>query len=126
VSAVTIRDLVKASLRHRPDRLLVGEVRGAEAWDLVQATNTGHAGSLSTIHANSATLALSRLSALSLQASIDIPLRAIQTQIGELVDVLVHVQRVGTSRQMAELVRVERFDFDRQQFQTERLYSYPS
>jgi pilus assembly protein CpaF len=76
--AVTIRDLVKATLRHRPDRLIIGEVRGGEAFDLLDALNTGHAGSISTLHANSASQALSRLASLALRAEVDIPYRAIQ------------------------------------------------
>jgi pilus assembly protein CpaF len=120
--AVTIRQLVKASPRHRPDRLLVGEVRGGEAWDLLQAINTGHAGSLSTIHANSAQQALSRLATLALQADIDIPFRAVQTQIGELVDMVVQVVRKHTRRQVVEVLRVVQFDPDVQRFQTECLY----
>jgi pilus assembly protein CpaF len=123
--AVTIRDLVKASLRHRPDRLLIGEVRGAEAWDLLQAINTGHAGSLSTIHANSAHQALSRLATLALQADIDIPFRAIQAQIGELVDIVVQVHRGHTNRQVTEVLHVADFDAEWQQFQTEGVYRVP-
>jgi len=80
VPAVSIRDLVKATLRHRPDRLIIGEVRGAEAFDLLDALNTGHAGSISTIHANSATMALSRLASLALRAGVDIPYVALQRE----------------------------------------------
>ena len=91
--AVTIRDLVKATLRHRPDRLIIGEVRGGEAFDLLDALNTGHAGSISTLHANSASQALSRLASLALRAEVDIPYRAIQAEIGDLVNLVIHIER---------------------------------
>src|SRR6516165_10495400 len=81
--AVTIRDLLKATLRHRPDRILVGEVRGGEAYDLLQALNTGHAGSLSTIHASSASQALVRVASCVLQSGIELPYKAIKASIGD-------------------------------------------
>src|SRR5581483_9776911 len=71
--SVTIRDLLRATLRHRPDRIIVGEVRGGEAYDLLQALNTGHSGSLSTIHANSAQQALARLASCVLQSRVELP-----------------------------------------------------
>jgi pilus assembly protein CpaF len=78
---MTIRDLLKASLRHRPDRIIVGEIRGGEAFDLLQALNTGHAGSVSTLHANSARQALSRFADCVLQSGIEMPHRAIRNNI---------------------------------------------
>ena len=93
IPAVTIRDLVKATLRHRPDRLIIGEVRGGEAFDLLDALNTGHAGSISTVHANSALQALSRLATLTLRADVDLPYRAIQGEIGDLIDLVIHIER---------------------------------
>src|SRR3954464_5000649 len=90
IPAATIRDLVKATLRHRPDRLIIGEVRGGEAFDLLDALNTGHPGSISTVHANSATKALSRLGISCLKAGIDLPYRAIQAEIGDLMDLVVY------------------------------------
>src|SRR5436305_3630857 len=81
--AVTIRDLVRATLRHRPDRILVGEVRGGEAFDLLQALNTGHSGTLSTIHANSAEQALRRFTSCVLQSGIELPYSAIRHGIAE-------------------------------------------
>ncbi len=97
---VTIRDLVRNALRMRPDRIVVGEVRGAEALDMLQAMNTGHDGSLSTVHANSPRDALSRLETLVLMAGMDLPLRAIREQIAAAVDVVVHLGRLrdGTRR----------------------------
>lgn len=123
VEAITIRDLVKASLRHRPDRLIIGEVRGGEAFDLIDALNTGHAGSISTIHAISATKALSRLGISCLKAGIDLPYRAIQAEIGDLIDLVVHVERRNGKRYVAEVIEVEDFDPDKQQFHTRPLYT---
>ena len=108
--AVTIRDLVRASLRHRPDRLLIGEVRGAEAFDLLQAWNTGHAGSLSTIHANSAAQAVARFTNCVLQADVGLPYPAVRALIAESVGLLVHLARRGAHRVVTELARVERYE----------------
>lgn len=89
VGQVTIRDLVRNALRMRPDRIVVGEVRGAEALDMLQAMNTGHEGSLSTLHANSPRDALSRLETMVLLGGVDLPLRAIREQIGSAIDLIV-------------------------------------
>src|SRR5882724_3917092 len=83
VPAVTIRDLLKAALRHRPDRIILGEVRGAEAFELLQLLNTGHSGTLSTIHANSAKQGLARFTSCVLQSGIDLPYRSIRASIGD-------------------------------------------
>jgi pilus assembly protein CpaF len=106
---VSIRDLVKASLRHRPDRLIVGEVRDGAAYDLLQALNTGQLGSLSTLHASSAQNALNRLARLALQAEVDLPFAAIQSEIGDAIHYVVHVARVGGQRRVIEFLRVEGF-----------------
>ncbi len=90
--AITIRDLIKTALRMRPDRIIVGEVRGAEVVDMLQAFNTGHDGSLSTGHANSARDMITRLEAMYLQSS-EIPLEAIRKQIASGIDILVHLER---------------------------------
>ncbi len=90
---VTLRDLVRAALRMRPDRIVVGEVRGPEALDLLLALNTGHAGSLSTCHANSCADALRRLATLVLLGEIDLPLAAVETLVSRAVDAVVHVRR---------------------------------
>jgi pilus assembly protein CpaF len=97
---VTIRDLVRNSLRMRPDRIIVGEVRGAEALDMLQAMNTGHDGSLSTVHCNSPRDALSRLETMVLMAGFDLPVRAIREQVASALDVIVHISRLrdGTRR----------------------------
>ncbi|WP_436407415.1 CpaF family protein [Agromyces litoreus] len=97
---ITIRDLVRNSLRMRPDRIVIGEVRGGESLDMLQAMNTGHEGSISTIHANSPRDALSRLETLVLMAGMDLPLRAIREQIASAIDVVVQISRLrdGTRR----------------------------
>lgn len=106
VPAVTIRDLVRATLRHRPDRILVGEVRGGEAFDLLQALNTGHSGTLSTIHANSAEQALRRFTSCVLQSSVDLPYPAIRHAMAECLQLLVHLERRRGRRVVTEVVRV--------------------
>ena len=95
---ITIRQLVRNALRMRPDRLLLGEVRGGEALDLLQALNTGHDGSLSTIHANSPHDALSRLETLTLMAGADLPLRAVREQVASAVQLVVQQQRLPDGR----------------------------
>lgn len=92
---VTIRDLVHSALRLRPDRLVIGEIRGGEALDLLQALNTGHAGSMSTIHANSPRDCLSRIETCALLSGIDIPLSALRAQVAAAIDVVVHTARMS-------------------------------
>lgn len=92
--AVTIRDLIKSSLRMRPDRIIVGEVRGAEALDMLQAMNTGHDGSLSTGHANSTSDMISRLETMVLQGGEGLPLAAVRQQIASAVDIIIHLSRL--------------------------------
>ncbi|MGH9382823.1 MAG: CpaF family protein [Vicinamibacterales bacterium] len=104
VPPVTIADLLRATLRHRPDRIIVGEVRGAEAWDLLQALNTGHLGSLSTIHANSAEQALTRLTHLVLTASIGLPSSATRESVNDAVQVVAHVGRENGQRRLVQLL----------------------
>ena len=95
VGAVTLRDLVRSALRLRPDRLVVGEVRGGEALDLLQALNTGHAGCLATVHANGPADALRRLETLVLLAGVGLPLGAVRAQLAAAVDAVVHVARAA-------------------------------
>jgi pilus assembly protein CpaF len=117
--AVTIADLVRATLRHRPDRILVGEVRGGEAFDLLQALNTGHLGSLTTIHGNSAEQALTRLAHCVLSANVGLPHRSIREAIALAIHLVVHIARIGVHRRVTEVVavrgydvRTDRFDLD--------------
>ena len=105
--AVTIKDLIKASLRMRPERIVVGEVRGEEALDMLQAMNTGHDGSLSTGHANSSRDMLSRLETMVLQGSSGMPLQAIRQQIASALDIIVHLSRLRDhSRKTMEISEV--------------------
>ncbi len=113
LTAVTVRDLLKAALRHRPDRIIVGEVRGGEAFDLLQALNTGHAGSLCTLHANSARQAVTRFADCVLQSGIELPHRAIMANIGSAVDLLVHIGRTKGHRAVSEIVAMRGFDNER-------------
>jgi pilus assembly protein CpaF len=110
---ITIRDLVRNALRMRPDRIVVGEVRGAEALDMLQAMNTGHDGSLSTIHANSPRDAFARLETMILTAGFDLPLRAIREQVSSALHLMVHVARLGDgSRRIVEIVEVQGMEGD--------------
>lgn len=98
IGAVTIRDLVKNSLRMRPDRIIIGEVRGIEAFDLLQAMNTGHDGSLTTLHANNCKDALNRLETMILMDGLDIPIPALREYINNAIDLIVHIQRMRDGR----------------------------
>ena len=105
--AISIRDLIKTSLRMRPDRIIVGEVRGAEAFDMLQVFNTGHEGSLSTAHANSASDMLMRLEMMVLMAK-DLPLSAIRRQIASGIDLLIHLGRMRDgSRKVMEIIEIK-------------------
>jgi pilus assembly protein CpaF len=110
VPAVTIADLLRATLRHRPDRIIVGEVRGAEAFDLLQALNTGHQGAFSTIHANSVDQALSRLAHCVLTANTGLPHRSIREAIALAIHVVVHIERIGRSRRVTGVGAVSAVD----------------
>jgi len=118
--AVTIRELLKASLRHRPDRILLGEIRGAEAFDLLQLLNTGHSGTISTVHANSAAQALSRFTSCVLQSEVELPYRAIKSNIGDSLNILVHLDRRPGRRFVSEVVELKGYnpDLDRYELTT--------
>jgi len=110
---VRARDLVRNALRMRPDRIVVGEVRGAEALDMLQAMNTGHDGSLTTLHANSARDALSRVETMVLMAGLELPVRAIREQTAAALDVLVHINRMRDgSRRITSVCAVEGMEGD--------------
>src|SRR5271168_3405155 len=104
--AVTIRDLLKASLRHRPDRIILGEIRGGEAFDLLQLLNTGHSGSLSTVHATSARQGLARFTSCVLQSGVELPYRAIKSNIGDSLNVVVQLERRPGRRYVSEVVEI--------------------
>ena len=121
-SSITIRDLIKTALRMRPDRIIVGEVRGGEAVDMLQALNTGHDGSLSTAHANSASDMLSRLETMTLMG-VDLPLEAIRRQIASGVDILIHLGRMrDKSRKVLEITEI--CGFENHEIKTRTLYRW--
>jgi pilus assembly protein CpaF len=108
---ISIRDLVRNALRMRPDRIIVGEVRGAEALDMLQAMNTGHDGSLTTVHANAPRDALARVETMVLMAGYDLPLRAIRQQVASALDLIVHLERLEDgSRRVTAITEVQRME----------------
>jgi pilus assembly protein CpaF len=110
---VPIRELVRNSLRMRPDRIIVGEVRGAEALDMLQAMNTGHDGSLCTVHANSPRDALARVETMVLMAGYDLPMRAIRQQVSSALDMIVHLERLEDgARHVTSVTEVQRMEAD--------------
>jgi len=123
--AVTIRDLIKSALRMRPERIVVGEVRGAEALDMLQAMNTGHDGSLSTGHANSTSDILSRLETMVLQGAEGLPLEAIRQQIASAVDIIIHLSRMrDKSRKTMEIVEVLGYDSEKKHIVLNTLFEF--
>lgn len=121
--AVAIRDLLRATLRHRPDRIIVGEVRGGEAFDLLQALNTGHSGTLSTIHANSAEQALARFSSCVVQSGVELPYQAVRYQIADAIDLVLHLGRTHGARVVRQLIRINRYDAERDRYEADVLFS---
>ncbi|MDP3720071.1 MAG: ATPase, T2SS/T4P/T4SS family [Acidobacteriota bacterium] len=122
--AVTIADLLRATLRHRPDRILVGEVRGAEAFDLLQALNTGHQGALSTIHANSATQALARLAHCVVAANVGLPHHSTREAIALAIDLVVHIDRRSGRRIVTEALHVSGYCGPTDQFELDRFWVF--
>lgn len=123
--AITIRDLIKSALRMRPERIVVGEVRGAEALDMLQAMNTGHDGSLSTGHANSTYDMLSRLETMVLQGAEGLPLEAIRQQIASAVDIIIQLSRMrDKSRKTVEIVEVLGYDSTTGQIKLNPIYEF--
>lgn len=122
VPAVTMRDLLRTSLRLRPDRILVGEVRGAEAFDLLQALNTGHSGTLSTLHASSAGQAIARFTTCVLMSGIELPYRAIRSNIAEALNLVVQVERRGGHRQVSQVYCLRGYDAALDRYDLEPIY----
>ena len=121
-SEISIRDLIKSSLRMRPDRIIVGEVRGPEAIDMVQALNTGHDGSLSTGHANSASDMLARLETMILMG-MDLPIQAIRGQLASGIDIIVHLGRLrDKSRKVLQIVEI--LSLNQNNIETNILYEF--
>jgi pilus assembly protein CpaF len=110
---ITIRDLVRNALRMRPDRIVVGEVRGAEALDMLQAMNTGHDGSMSTVHANTPRDALARLETMVMMTGYDLPMRAIREQIAAALDLVIQIERMNDgTRRIVAITEVQRMESD--------------
>ncbi len=113
---------MKATLRHRPDRIILGEVRGGEAFDLLQALNTGHSGSLSTIHANSAQQAIQRFTSCVLQSTVELPYKAVRSNIAECLNLLLHIERRQGKRYVSELVELRRYDAEHDTYDLRTLF----
>jgi len=110
---IPIRELVRNSLRMRPDRIIVGEVRGAEALDMLQAMNTGHDGSLCTVHANTPRDALARIETMVMMAGFELPVLAIRQQVAAALDLIVHLERLEDgSRRVTAITEVQRMESD--------------
>lgn len=121
---ISIQDLIKSALRMRPDRIVVGEIRGAEAIDMLQAMNTGHDGSLSTGHANSAKDMLSRIETMVLRG-VELPLEAIRQQISSAVDIIIQLSRLRDhSRKTMEIVEVGNYNFSSRQIELNPIYEF--
>jgi pilus assembly protein CpaF len=123
LAAVTIRDLLKATLRHRPDRIILGEIRAGEAFDLLQLLNTGHSGTISTVHANSAAQGISRFTTCVLQSGIEIPYLAIKTNIADSLNVIVQIERRPGIRFVSGVLEIRGFDIESETYQFESVYS---
>jgi Flp pilus assembly CpaF family ATPase len=121
---VTIRKLVRNTLRMRPDRILVGECRGGETLDMLQAMNTGHSGSMTTIHANSAEDAVRRLETMTMEADSKLPSRAIREQISSAVDIIIQITRMKDIRRVISICEVGDFDEDTQGIVVEEIFSW--
>jgi len=121
--AVTIRDLLHSSLRMRPDRIIVGECRGGEALDLLQAMNTGHGGSMSTVHANSPVETLRRLETLALFSGEDIPIRFLRAQVASAINLVVQLQRLAGKRSVVSIAEVLPLTEDGE-YQVQEIYRY--
>jgi len=122
IPAVTIRELLKASLRHRPDRILLGEIRGAEAFDLLQLLNTGHSGTISTVHANSSLQAINRFTSCVLQSTVELPYRAIKSNIADSLNLLVHVDRRPGRRFVSEVLDIAGYNPDADRYDLKRMF----
>lgn len=122
-SGVTTRMLIKLALRYRPDRIIVGEVRGGEAYDLLQAANTGHDGCIATLHANSAIDSLSRLETMILQADVNWPHAAICAQIARTFDYVIFMSRRRGKRELTEMIKLEDYDTQSGKYQFSQLFN---
>jgi pilus assembly protein CpaF len=119
VPGVTIRDLLKATLRHRPDRIILGEIRGGEAFDLLQLLNTGHSGTLSTVHATSAAQGLARFTSCVLQSGIELPYRAIKSNIADSLNLVIQLDRRPGQRFLSEVLELRGYAPERDRYDLE-------
>ncbi len=119
--AVTMADLLRATLRHRPDRIIVGEVRGAEAYELLQALNTGHSGSISTLQADSAEQAPARLTTCVMQRTTALSHGYIRSWIADSIHLLAHMERRNGKRQLTQILRLDGYDHDHDHYRFSRL-----
>ncbi|MGC2333561.1 MAG: CpaF/VirB11 family protein [Candidatus Acidiferrales bacterium] len=124
--AVTIRDLLKATLRHRPDRIILGEIRGGEAFDLLQLLNTGHSGTISTVHANSAAQGLSRFTTCVLQSGVEIPYAAIKANIADSLNMIVQIERRPGVRFVSEVLELCGFQPEADRYDLKSVFSIPA
>jgi pilus assembly protein CpaF len=122
LAAVTIQDLLKATLRHRPDRIILGEIRGGEAFDLLQLLNTGHSGTISTVHANSAAQGISRFTTCVLQSGVEMPYRAIKTNIADSLNIVVQIERMPGRRYVSEVREIRAYCPDMDRYDLSELY----
>ena len=120
--AVTIRNLLRATLRMRPDRILLGEVRGEEAFDLLQAMNTGHSGSLSTIHASSGPQTLTRFATCVMMSGVELPHTTVRANIADALDLVVHIERRQWKRHINEVLRVQSYDPAKDRYELETVF----
>lgn len=121
--AVSIRELLKATLRHRPDRIILGEICGGEAFDLLQLLNTGHSGTLSTVHATSAEQGLSRFTSCVLQSGIELPYRAIKSNIADSLNLIVQLERRPGKRFVSEVLEVRGYNPETDHYELDSLYA---
>jgi pilus assembly protein CpaF len=122
-AAITMGDLLKATLRLRPDRILLGEVRRGEAFDLLQALNTGHSGIISTLHADSAALSLTRFT--TCESGIELPYKALRRNIGDSLNILLHIVRRMGRRAVTEVMGVRGYDSESDRYEFRSLYEAP-
>jgi len=120
--AITVRDLLKAVLRHRPDRIVLGEIRGGEAFDLLQLLNTGHSGTISTVHANSAAQGISRFSTCVLQSGLELPYSAIKSNIAESLNIIIQIERRPGRRFVSEVLELQEYALQGDRYRLESVY----
>jgi pilus assembly protein CpaF len=123
LQAVTIRDLLKATLRHRPDRIILGEIRGGEAFELLQLLNTGHSGTISTVHANSAAQGISRFTTCVLQSGVEMPYRAIKTNIADSLNIVIQIERHPGTRFVSEVLEIRGYNPETEHYELRCIYS---